>query len=105
MTMMSAQPQPLERAAQVLTLETLNEVNRNLSFNRFGLNILDRWAVNQPDELKALESQDPTLLLIRLYGQQLKEQAILESPESQERLRGGLMPHEILSLHELPTSL
>ena len=103
--MMSAQPKPLDRAAQVLTLETLNEVNRNLSFNRFGMNILDRWAMNQPDELKALEAQSQTLLLIRLYGQQLKEQAILESQESQEQLKGGLMPHEILNLHELTTSL
>ena len=102
---MSAQPKPLERAARVLTLETLQEVNRNLSFNRFGMSILDRWATNQPDELKRLETQSQPLLIFRLYEQQTKEQAILESPESQEQLRNGLMPHEILALHELPTSL
>ena len=103
--MMSAQPQPLERAAKVLTLNTLHEVNRNRSFNRFGMAILDRWALNQPEELKALENKSQTLLLIRLYDQQLKEQPILESPESQEQQKNGLMPHEILALHELPTSL
>ena len=102
---MSAQPKPLERAAQVLTLETLYEVNRNQSFNRYAMNILDRWALNQPDELKRLETQSQPLLIFRLYEQQTKEQAILESPESQEQLRNGLMPHEILALHELPTSL
>jgi hypothetical protein len=71
--MMNAQPQPLERAAQVLTLETLAEVNRNRSFNRFGMSILDRWAMNQPDQLKALETQGEIMLLIRLYEQQQKE--------------------------------
>ena len=102
---MSAPPKPLQRAAQVLTQETLAQVNQNLSFNRFGLNILDRWAMNQPEELKALEAQSPTLLLIRLYEQQLKEQALLENPESQEQLKRGLMPHELLYQHELTTSL
>ena len=102
---MSAQPKPLERAAQVLTLETLNVVNSNLSFNRFGMAILDRWALNQPDELKRLETQGQPLLIIRLYEQQLKEQAILESPEGLEQLKNGLMPHEVLALHALPTSL
>ena len=103
--MMSAQPKLLERAAKVLSLETLAEVNRLRSINRHGLSILDRWALNQPDELKSLESQGQTLLLVRLYDQQLKEQAILESPESREQLMNGLMSHEILALHELPTSL
>ena len=103
--MMSAQPQPLERAAKVLTLDTLQEANRNLSFNRYGMAILDRWAMNQPEELKILENKNLIQLLTRLHKQQLKEQAILESPESQEQLRNGLMPHEILALHELPTSL
>ncbi|MDR3038892.1 MAG: hypothetical protein LBV21_06360 [Candidatus Adiutrix sp.] len=103
--MMNTPPKLTQRAARVLTPVTLKMVNQTLEINRFGLSILDRWALNQPNKLKALEQKSRMLLLSRVLEQQMKEQEILERTESQAQIAGGLMPHEILAGHELPTSL
>lgn len=47
---------PLEIAARVLRPETISAI-RNASFTSSAYLILDRWALNSPDELKALEEQ------------------------------------------------
>lgn len=47
---------PLEIARTVLRPETIREV-RNRGFTNPAYLILDRWALNQPDELKALEAR------------------------------------------------
>ncbi len=105
--MMTEQPPLLSIAQKVLTLETILEVNRSPSINRFGMKILDRWALNSPEKLKALETQPNglTLLLMRLIGQQTKEYKILMSAEAEEQLRTGLTEHEILSMHQVDSEL
>lgn len=103
--MEASQPSPLSRAAQVLKMETILRVNKALNINRHGMAILDRWALNQPDELKAMETRNDLWLLMRLLEQQHLEQEILNRPESQVRLANGLTPHEILEMHEIKTSL
>jgi hypothetical protein len=90
---------------KVLTVDTLEAVNRSPSFNRYGYKILARWAMNSPEKLKALETSSQFQLLVRVLEQQLLEQDILTAPEALEQLRTGLVEHEILALHEVNTEL
>lgn len=94
--------QPLEVAARVLKLETLMEV-RKAPYNLQGWKILDRWAMNSPERLKALETAGEMVLLSRLLGQQNLEQTILL--ESLALADEGMMEHEILALREIATEL
>jgi hypothetical protein len=90
---------PMEIAGKVLKLETLLLVNKTPSINVRGAMILDRWALNEPEKLKALEDRSQTGLLMRVIGQQRKEAEILESPKALEMLRNGLVAHEVLEMH------
>lgn len=94
--------QPLEVAARVLKLETLMEV-RKAPYNLQGWKILDRWAMNSPERLKALETTGEMVLLSRLLEQQNLEQTILL--ESLALADEGMMEHEILALREIATEL
>lgn len=100
-------PQALEAAAQVLTQKTMMEIRAQQPVNRFGWAILDRWATNSPEKLKALEIGPGKVaaLLIRLLGQQTIEMEILTSDLGLEQQRTGLVPHEILAMHEVNTEL
>jgi len=68
---------PLAIARSVLRPETISSV-RNSGFTNSAYLILDRWALNNPDELQALEKQGETALLLRLGQQQAIEKRILE---------------------------
>ncbi len=105
--MMTEQPPLLSIAQKVLTLETILTVNSTPNINRFGFKILDRWAMNSPEKLKALESgpHGLTNLLMRLIGQQTKEYKVLMSQEAEAQLRAGLTEHEILSMARVDTEL
>ena len=94
--------QPLEVAGRVLKPETLMEV-RKAPYNLQGWKILDRWAMNSPAQLKALETEGEVVLLSRLLEQQHLEQTILL--ESLALSEEGLMEHEILALREIATEL
>ncbi|WP_247655471.1 hypothetical protein [Stutzerimonas frequens] len=101
--MLTGQHQPLELAAKVLQNETLQAVRSSPSFNLQGWKILDRWAFNSPQELRALEDQGEVILLGRLLEQQQLEQQVLS--RSLDQLQQGQMEHEILAQNEINTEL
>ena len=98
---MSGQLKLLEEAAKVLMPETILLIHRTLEINRFGMCLLDRWALAQPEELKALERKSRALLVLKVLEQQGREQKNLEWSKNQAKLANGLMPHEVLDLQEL----
>ena len=101
--MLTGQHQPLVLAAKVLQNETLQAVRNSPSFNLQGWKILDRWAFNSPQELRALEDQGEVILLGRLLEQQQLEQQVLS--RSLDQLQQGQMEHEILAQNEINTEL
>jgi len=84
-------------AAKILKPETIIAVNRCLAINRHGYKILDRWAISEPDKLRALEKSG--FLSTIVCTQQSEEQRVLDSPNGEEQLRHGLTEHEVLSLY------
>jgi hypothetical protein len=88
-----------------LSTASIAEISRCPSFNRFGWKILDRWALNSPEKLKALEAGSLFRLMTRALDQQFLERKILDTPEASEQMRTGLAEHEILALHEVNTEL
>ena len=103
--MIIGNPPPLSIAAKILKPETIEIVRSNPSFNFQGRKILDRWAFNTPEKLKALEKQGEVVLFDRLLGQQATELDLLRSPTSLEQLRTGVTEREILEMHEINTEL
>lgn len=100
---MISNEQPLAVAARALSPSTMAAVRQSPSFTLIGWKILDRWALNSPEKLQALENEGEVLLLGRLLEQQNLEQAALDrslKPDFQ-----GLMPHEILAMQEISTEL
>lgn len=102
--MLVGQTKPLEIAQRVLSEQTLRLV-MTPSFNVTGWKILDRWAMNSPAALKALEQAGEVPFLSRLLDQQRIEHEILTLPESLEAKQLGLMEHEILAQHQIETEL
>lgn len=96
--------QARSKVSQVLQHSTILRVNKCPTVNHRGMNILDRWAINQPDELRELE-RNTAYLMIRLLEQQELESKILDSPESLDQLAQGMTSHEILMRHEVNMSL
>ncbi|HFE3442944.1 TPA: hypothetical protein ACF3I9_004410 [Klebsiella aerogenes] len=81
-------------ANQVLTPETMQELRRGNEVNYQGWKILDRWAVNFPDELKQLEALGFPILFHYLSLQQEEElEAILNNQDK------SLAEHEVLELN------
>lgn len=101
--MLTTSTQPLALAARVLMPATLEAVRRSPSFHLQGWKILDRWAVNSPQKLKALEKQGEVILLGRLLQQQEIEHQVLTAASSQQW--SGMAEHEILAAHEIATEL
>lgn len=101
--MLDRQTRPLEIASRVLEPETIRMVRADKNFHRAGYLILDRWALNQPDELKELEHRDPDLVLDRLYEQQELEGDALASATAAEMQTRGYTQWEILELMGIDT--
>lgn len=97
-------PKLQSKVSRVLKPETVLLANKCPTVNWLGMEILERWAMNQPDELMSLE-KNQLQLLIRLLEQQEMEQAVLDRPESLTLLSEGLTRHEILTQHEVSMSL
>ena len=70
--MLDRQNYPLEIARKVLKPETINYV-RSGGYTSLGYSILDRWALNSPEELKMLEAMGKFDFDLKLYGQQQTE--------------------------------
>lgn len=86
---------PLDIARSVLRPETIPSV-RNGGFTNSAYLILDRWALNNPDELRALEQQGEMALLLRLDQQQTIEKGTLCSDSAWLASRQGMTDFEIL---------
>ncbi len=92
------------KAGQVLQTSTILRVNKCPTVNYRGMEILERWATNQPEALRELE-RNSFHLMIRLLEQQDLEANILDLPESLEQLSQGLTASEILTMREVNMSL
>jgi hypothetical protein len=91
--MLEGNPPPLAIAARVLAPDTLCALRRH-PYHLAAWRIADRWAVDQPERLRALEAEGEIFVLIRLLEQQqLEHEALLDSSEA---LCTGLSPTDIL---------
>ena len=96
---------PLRIASGVLAAATIKAVRRSTSYHACGWQILDRWAFNCPEQLRALEAQGELLLLGRLLEQQVVEHEALISPLGLALRGDGLAEHEVLALWGISTEL
>ncbi|WP_095190404.1 hypothetical protein [Pseudomonas sp. Irchel 3E19] len=96
---------PLRIASGVLAATTIESVRQSTSYHAYGWQILDRWAFNSPEQLRALEAQGVLLLLGRLLEQQIVEHEALISPFGLAQRRLGLAEHEVLALQAISTEL
>ncbi len=95
---------PLEIARKVLKHETIQEVQTR-GFNTAAYLILDRWALNQPDELRRLESMGSLHLLVSLDRQETKEARVLNSETARQARLMGMSDWEILENAGIDTRL
>lgn len=95
---------PLGIARTVLKPETIREVKSGGYTNSAYL-ILDRWALNSPDELKALEAQGEIAFDLKLYGQQQTEAQALNSESARQARLRGMSDWEILEQAGIDTKL
>ena len=102
--MLDRQTNPLEIARTILKSETIREV-RNGGFTNSAYLILDRWALNSPDELKHLEQQGDLAFLLRLDQQQTIEKRTLCSESARQAKLQGMSDWEILEMSGVDMSL
>ena len=102
--MLDRQTSPLEIARKVLKPATINDV-RSGGYTSLGYSILDRWALNSPEELKKLEAMGDIPFMVKLYGQQQKEAEALSSETSRQASLRGMSDSEILESMGIDMSL
>ena len=102
--MLDRQTYPLEIARKVLKPETINDV-RSGGYTSLGYSILDRWALNSPEELKKLEAKSSMDLILNLYWQQEKEAKALNSDTAWLASKRGMTDTEILESMGIDMSL
>ena len=102
--MLDRQNYPLEIARKVLRPETIFEVRSGI-FSSLGYSILDRWALNQPEELKKLEAMGKFDFDLKLYGQQQTEARALSSETARQASLRGMSDSEILESMGIDMSL
>ena len=102
--MLDRQTAPLEIARTVLRPETIRSV-RTEGYTNSAYLILDRWALNSPDELKKLEQQGDLAFLLRLDQQQTLEKRTLCSESARQAKLRGMSDWEILELAGIDMSL
>ena len=102
--MIVGQTAPLEIARRVLKPETIREV-RSGGYTNSAYLILDRWALNSPDELKRLEMMGTMDFMVRLDQQETREHRTLTSDTAWEMSRRGMSDWEILEQLGIDTEL
>ena len=95
---------PLDIARTVLRPQTIREV-QSAAFTNSAYLILDRWALNQPDDLRRLEAIHTLDLLVTLDQQCTTEANVLNSDSAWEASRQGMSDWEILQNAGVDTSL
>jgi hypothetical protein len=99
--MLTSNDPPLTIARQVLQPASIAAF-RMSPFNFHGWKILDRWAFNSPEKLRALEATGLIALLSRVLDQQHTEMgALIDAMRHSE----GLAEHEVLTMQEIRTEL
>ena len=98
------QTAPLEIARTVLSPETIWSV-RNDGYTNSGYLILDRWSLNQPDDLRRLEARGEISFMVTLDQQATREANVLNSDSAWEASRQGMSDWEILQNAGIDTSL
>ena len=102
--MLDRQTNPLDIARTVLRPQTIREV-QSAAFTNSAYLILDRWALNQPDDLRRLEAMNTLGLIVTLSQQQTREANVLNSDSAWEASRQGMSDWEILQNAGIDTSL
>jgi hypothetical protein len=102
--MLDRQTAPLEIARRVLKPETIREV-RSGGYTNSGYLILDRWALNSPDELKRLEAMGSMEFMLALNHQQQEEHHALSSETARQLSLKGWNDWEILREMGIDTEL
>ena len=102
--MLDRQTSPLEIASTVLKPETIREV-RSGGYSNSGYLILDRWALNQPDDLRRLEERGEISFMVTLDQQATREANVLNSDSAWEARQQGMSDWEILQNAGIDTSL
>ena len=95
---------PLEIASKVLKPRTINEV-RSGGYTSLGYSILDRWALDSPDELRKLEAKGELAFDLKVYGQQQTEARALNSEAARQMSLNGMSDWEILQSLGIETRL
>jgi len=103
--MIEGQTKPLEIARRLLEKGTLDEILGNPGYTLRAHLILDRWALNSPDQLKALEQRGISALMLKIADQQFTETQVLTS-ESAYRARSlDMSDWDILNENGVVTEL
>ena len=102
--MIEGKTPPLAIARKVLKPETIREV-LGVEFPPSAYLILDRWALNSPDLLRAWEARGDHFLLPRLDQQTTLEARTLNSDTAWEMSQRGMSDWEILSELGVDTEL
>lgn len=95
---------PLEIARKELKKETIWRI-RNDGYTPRAYLILDRWALNQPEDLRKLEAMGPIEFMLKLCHQQHVENHLLSSDTAIAARNFGMSDWEILEIEEIDTSL
>ena len=95
---------PLDIARTVLRPQTIREV-QSAAFTNSAYLILDRWALNQPDDLRSLEARGEISFMVTLDQQATREANVLNSDSAWEASRQGMSDWEILQNAGVDTSL
>lgn len=104
--MIEGRKAPLEIARRILRPETIRQVQQD-GYSNSAYLILDRWALNSPDILRAWEAKDEDAfdLLIRLEQQMTLEARTLNSDTAWEMSQRGMSDWEILDQLGVDTEL
>lgn len=95
----------LDFAAKVLGKGTMDRI-KGASLSVAARKILDRWALNEPENLKALETKLGQMAVInRALAQEQKESEVLDGEQGMQMLNNGLARHEVLDLFGIDTRL
>ena len=102
--MIEGRTAPLEIARRILSPDTIRQLKLD-GFPNSAYLILDRWALNSPELLKASEAKSSFNLLTRLEQQMTLEERTLNSDTAWEMSQRGMSDWEILSELGVDTEL
>ena len=102
--MLDKQTEPLEIACGILKPETVRAIQRD-GYTKTAYCILDRWALNSPDELTRLEAQGIMAFEKRLNAQLETEITAYNSNSAQLAFQQGWSVYEFYESMGIDTKL